>query len=318
VNPSAGATGAGAAAVRLGFVDAGRLGGSLAAALQRAGYTISAVSRRDPGRVGDLATRLGPDVVGTTEPQEVAEAADVLFLTTTDDRIATVARSLQLRPGQTVIHCSGATPVSVLSSAKSAGAATGGLHPLQTFPDEHGADRFRGITFGIESDEPAVLASLERMASDLGGHRVRLDEASRPLYHASAVMIGPLTAALAGLASALWTEMGYDREAGLRALAPLLEATARHVAEMGLPAAMTGPFVRGDVAPVRAHLNVLASTGPETLRAYAAIALAQLPLAAERGNIPSDRMRELKTLLTNALEAPRGGEKIVADENHAP
>jgi len=317
VNASAGASGA--APVRLGFVDAGRLGGSLATALQRAGYTIGAVSRRDPGRAGDLAARLGPGVLGTTEPQEVAEAADVLFLTTTDDRIATVARSLQPRPGQTVIHCSGATPVSVLSSAKSAGAATGGLHPLQTFPDEHGADRFRGITFGIESDEPAVLASLEGMASDLGGRCVRLDEASRPLYHASAVMIGPLTAALAGLASALWTEMGYDRETGLRALAPLLEATSRHVAEMGLPAAMTGPFVRGDVAPVRAHLSVLASLEPETLRAYAAIALAQLPLAAERGNIPWDRMRELRTLLTNALEPPpREGEKIVAEENHAP
>ena len=305
---------------KLGFVDAGRLGSSLATALQRAGCTVAAVSRRDARRASLLASGLGPHVLGTADAQAVVDTTDVIFLTTTDDRIADLAASLRFRPGQTVVHCSGATPVSALAPAVSAGATTGGLHPLQTFPDEHGADRFEGVTFGVQSADPEVLAWLQQLSADLGGRSVTLDDSTRPLYHASAVMIGPLTAALAGLAVELWTDMGYDRDTGLRALTPLLTDTARHVEELGLPAAMTGPFVRGDVAPVRMHLSALASFEPETARAYAAVALAQLPLAAERGNIPMGRIQELRTLLTQALEAtpaPNGGEKIVTEENHA-
>jgi predicted short-subunit dehydrogenase-like oxidoreductase (DUF2520 family) len=309
--------------LRIGFVDAGRLGGSLAVAVRRVGYPVAAVSRRDPARAAELAKRIGGDVLGAVDPQRVVDTAEVVFLTTTDDRIGALASSLRFRPGQTVVHCSGATPVAALGSALSAGATTGGFHPLQTFPDEHGADRLRGVTFGVESGDPATRIWLERLAAELGGTHVVLDETSRPLYHASAVMIGPLTAALAGLACELWTGLGRDREAGIRALAPLMESTVEHVTAMGLPDALTGPFARGDVAPVRAHLEALRSFRPEAMHAYAALALAQLPIAAERGNIPEHRMQELVSLLSSALLAsthpptPRG-DKSVSEENHAP
>ncbi|MDZ7781012.1 MAG: DUF2520 domain-containing protein [Gemmatimonadota bacterium] len=283
-----------------GLVDAGRLGASLAEALRRAGHTVVAVSRRDPEQARALARRLGDGVLGTSDPQAVVKAADAVFLTSPDDRIGWLARELAFRSDQIVIHCSGATPVSVLAPARAAGAETGGFHPLQTFPDEHGADRFAGVTFGIEAERPSLLQRLQRLAVELGGTSVTLDEESRPLYHASAVMAGPLTAALAGLASELWTRFGHDREAGLRALSPLLKATTDHLAMLGIPAAMTGPYVRGDLAPVRAHLAALGDADPEVLRAYASLALAQLPLAAERGNIPEDRMRELHSLLADA------------------
>lgn len=311
------------ASPRIGFVDAGRLGGSLAVAIRRAGYPVAAVSRRDPRRAAELADRIGEEVLGTDERQRVVDAADVVFLTTTDDRIGTLASSLRFRPGQTVVHCSGATPVAALASALSAGATTGGFHPLQTFPDEHGADRLRGVTFGVESADPATRTWLERLAAELGGAHVAVDETSRPLYHASAVMTGPLMAALAGLACELWVGLGRDREAGLRALAPLMESTIEHVTAMGLPDALTGPFARGDIAPVRSHLEALRSFWPETMHAYAALALAQLPIAAERGNIPEHRMQELVSLLSSALLAstppptPRG-DKSVAEKNHAP
>ncbi len=299
----------------IGFVDAGRLGASLAKALGRAGFPVVAVSKRDRAAAVSLAARIGgaglgadtpgTDTLGTDDPAEVVGAADVVFLTCVDDRIGELARTLPFRRDQVVLHCSGATPVSVLDPATEAGAVTGGFHPLQTFPDGNAEDRFRGVTFGVESDDASLLAWLENLAARLGGTSVRLDAASRPLYHASAVMVGPLTSALAGLAGELWQALGVDRETGVRALAPLLEATARHVGEHGIPAALTGPYARGDVGPVRSHVEALGSFRPETLRAYAALALAQLPIAAERGNIPEDRMRELRTLLEEALAATR-------------
>ena len=291
---------------RLGFIDAGRLGSSLAGALHRAGYPVTAVSCRDAAKARALAARLGEGAVGAADPQDVVDGADVVFATSVDDRIGPVVDALKFRPGQAVIHCSGAMPVSVLDSARVAGAETGGLHPLQTFPDEYGSDRFAGVTFGIEADRPALLRWLRRLAADLGGTCVTLDAASRPLYHASAVMVGPLTAAMAGLAAGLWSAFGVERDTAVRALSPLLAATGRHVGELGIPAALTGPYVRGDVGPVRAHLEALSEFQPETMDAYASVALAQLPIAAERGNIPVDRARELRALLERALRTSRG------------
>lgn len=285
----------------IGFVDAGRLGASLAKALGRADFPVVAVSRRNRPDAVSLAARIGGGALGTDDPAEVVAAADIVFLTCVDDRIEELARTLAFRPGQVVLHCSGATPVSALGPAVEAGARIGGFHPLQTFPDENGEGRFRGVTFGVEADDPGLLPWLEHLAARLGGTSVQLDARSRPLYHASAVMVGPLTSALAGLAGELWQALGMDRAVGVRALAPLLEATARHVSEHGIPAALTGPYARGDVGPVRAHVEALGAFRPETLHAYAALALAQLPLAAERGNIPEDRMRELRTLLEGAL-----------------
>ena len=286
----------------LGFVDAGRLGSSLAEALHRMGHKVVAFSRRDAGRVDVLAGRLGGDVVGTTDPQAVVAAADVVFITSIDDLLAQRAAELTFRRDQWVLHCSGATSVSILAPARNAGASTGGFHPLQTFPDDGGAARFAGVTFGVESEDTALLRWLRDTASGLGGRSVTLDDESRPLYHASAVMAGPMVSALTGLAADLWTEFGHDREQAVQALAPLLLGTAQHVSELGVPEAMTGPYVRGDLGPVLAHLEALERHGDETLKAYAALAMAQLPIAAERGNIPDDRMHELQRLLEGAME----------------
>lgn len=288
-------------------MHAGNLGASLAAAAARAGYPVAAVSRRDPSSAERVARRAGADALATTDPQRVADLAEVVFLTTVDDHIGALAEQVRFRPDHVVVHCSGATPVSVLDPARGAGARTGGFHPLQTFPDERGEARFAGVVFGIESADVGVHAWLARFATELGGSAVTIPPDARPLYHASAVMIGPLVAGLAGLAAELWASFGHDRAGGLAALAPLLEATSEHVRERGIPAALTGPFVRGDIEPVRAHLAALAEAGsPERQVAYAALALAQLPLAAERGKIPDERLRELEKLLRDTL--PPGAE----------
>ena len=286
----------------LGFVHAGNLGSSLAVAAARVGHRVTAVSRRSPDAAAELAARIGGDVLATADAQRVADACDVLFLTTVDDHIPELARQLRFSETQIVVHCSGATPLSALDAAREAGAAVAGFHPLQTFPDTRGEDRFTGVTFGIEAADPEVLAWLKRLAADLGGTTVTLDPASRALYHASAVMAGPLVAGLAGLAAGLWAGLGRDRTHGQSALAPLLTATTEQVVGRGLPAALTGPFARGDVDPVRAHVRALRAFDPAAARAYAALALAQLPLAAERGNIPDERLHELQRLLRDVVD----------------
>jgi predicted short-subunit dehydrogenase-like oxidoreductase (DUF2520 family) len=86
---------------RLGFVGAGRVGKGLSLALSRAGYEVVGVSSRS----------------GPLSAQQVADRADIVFVTVPDDRIASVAENLAWKPGQAAVHCSGAAELSVLEAA---------------------------------------------------------------------------------------------------------------------------------------------------------------------------------------------------------
>jgi len=119
-------------------------------------------------------------------------------------------------------------------------------------------------------------------------------------------MVCGLTAALAGLAADLWNGFGQDRERGLRALAPLIGATAEAIAVRGVPAALTGPYVRGDVTTVKKHLSATQGHSVDVARAYAALAVAGLPLAAEQGSLMPETRNQIETELRAALrDLPR-------------
>ena len=286
--------------VAIGFVGAGRLGASLAAAMATSGYSIKMVSRRELRVAEAVAARLN-GATATDDPQAVADGTEVVFVTTTDSVIEQLANRMIFRPGQVVLHCSGATPLSALDNALNDGALTGGIHPLQTFPDEFGQDRLRGVTFGVEASDARLLQWLEGLARDLGGTPIPLTEEGRSAYHASAVMACGLVAGLVGLAAALWDQLGQPRGAALQALTPLLESTAAQIGSVGIPEGITGPYVRGDLDVVRRHLRATAKAGPDVLSAYAALALAQLPIAGEQGSLSPERRGEIEQLLRATL-----------------
>ena len=91
----------------IGFIGAGTVGTALAIILGEKGYRFVGASRRSSA---------GPNVHGTPvsnfrilpDNQSVADAADLVFITTPDDAIASVAREVRWRAGQSVVHCSGA------------------------------------------------------------------------------------------------------------------------------------------------------------------------------------------------------------------
>ena len=286
---------------RVGIIGAGRLGSSLGVALCDAGYSVTAVSRRDLAQAE--ATSAGIEgSLGTDDVQTVADACDVVFITTSDSAIGSVLDSLSIRPGQAVVHCSGATPVSMLTSAEEQGASTGGFHPLQTFPRPLEAGRFRAITVGVASENDGLLEWLETLADDVGATSMRVPDEARAAYHAAATLASPLTAGLAGLAATLWTDLGVSRDEALQALAPLLTSTVADLGSMSFPDGITGPYVRGDVGVVRAHLDAVRSAPADVSRAYAALALAALPDSAVAGGLASSKRDEIEQLLRAHLE----------------
>src|SRR4030042_128219 len=116
----------------IGFIGAGTVGTALAVRLREKGYSIAAVASRSLASAQRLAGMV--DNCGVQDsPQAVADAAEMVFITTPDDAIAGVATQINWHPGQSVVHCSGADSLDILEPATKAGAYVGGFHPLQTF-----------------------------------------------------------------------------------------------------------------------------------------------------------------------------------------
>jgi len=261
----------------IGMVGAGRVAWSLAPALARAGYDVTAIGTRDPTIAQDLAAACGPGTRGTT-PEGVLDAADVVFLAVPDGAVAALCGALPWQARHGAVHCSGALGLDPLEPATTAGARAGCLHPLQSFPARRPEpERFRGIACGIEGTG-GLGDLLARMANDLGAHAIRLEGVDRAAYHAAAVFASNDVVALMAAARRAWALAGLPPETAREALAPLLGAVAANLARLEPEAALTGPIARGDLATVEAHLAALAAL-PDLQALYRSLARELLRIA---------------------------------------
>jgi len=267
---------------RIAFLGAGKVGGSLALALSNAGYPVIAVASRTPASSDVFAARI-PDCVAYDSYQEAADTADVTFITTSDGFISTVAASVTWRPGQAVVHCSGAASLDLFDNPVSQGAVPGAFHPLQAFSSvENGVKSIPGTTFGIEAGDD-IKPYFEQMAHDIGAIPVFLRAEDKVMYHLSGVLMGNLLTCLVGIAGGVWEHIGSTRADGIKALLPMMRAVANNIEVSGIPDAVAGPYPRGDVGTVRKHLEALKYRDPGLMPMYCELALAGLPQAVERG-----------------------------------
>ena len=285
--------------MKLGFIGAGVAGTTLAAALDGQGRRVVAVGSRTRASAEKLAARLAQ--CEALAPQGVADAADLVFVTTPDDAIASVVASLRWRAGQSVVHCSGAASTDILEPARSAGALVGGFHPLQTFASPDQAIRnLPGTTFALEAEEP-LLSTLAELATTLGGSWIRLRPADKVLYHASAVVASNYLVTLVKLAADLWQEFGVETPVAVQALLPLLRGTLANLGQVGLPSCLTGPIARGDLGTVGRHLAALRAADSPVLETYCQLGLQAIPIALAKGTLDPARAEALAGLLTSGM-----------------
>ena len=172
--------------IKTGFIGAGTTGTALAVRLSQKGCPVVAVSSRTLSSAQELAG-LVPNCRVCHTSQELADAAEMVFITTPDDVVAQVCSEVQWHEGQSVVHCSGAHSVDILDPAKKLGAAVGSFHPLQTFADvDQAIENLPGSTFALEAREP-LLSTLKELTSLLHGNWVELKPGDKVLYHAAAV-----------------------------------------------------------------------------------------------------------------------------------
>jgi predicted short-subunit dehydrogenase-like oxidoreductase (DUF2520 family) len=281
--------------LKLGFIGAGRVGTGLAVSFARSGHNVVAVASRRSASARSLARRIR-GAKAAASPQEVADRADIVFLTVPDDAIAAVASGIRWREGAGCVHCSGAGDLDLLGKAAADGARIGGFHPLRMFGERGKSFDVRGCAIAIAGTE-SLARDLARLAGAVGARTLRLPEGARALYHAAANFSGAFVVALIAETMALWKKLGIPERDALGALLPLLRGSVDNVEALGLAGALGSVVARGDAGTIRRHLDALAREAPESLELYRMLSLRTVPLALSKGTLTSERAREIAILL---------------------
>ena len=283
--------------IRTGFIGAGTTGTALAVRLSQKGCPVVAVSSRTLSSAQKLAS-LVPNCQICHTAQEVADAAELVFITTPDDTIAQVCGEVQWHAGQNVMHCSGAHSVDILEPARKLRAAVGSFHPLQTFADvDQAIENLPGSTFSLEAEEP-LLSTLKELTLLLNSNWVELEPGDKVLYHAAAVFTCNYLVTLVKLALDLWRDFGVSSKEATRALLPLLKGTINNIENIGLPDCLTGPIARGDLGTIVRHLSALEARSPALLSTYKELGLQTIPIALAKGKINEQKAEEMKALFS--------------------
>lgn len=210
---------------RIHVIGRGRVGGAVAARLEAAG------------------------LLGNPDDR------DLVLLCVPDRAIAEVAAGIP--DGPWIAHVSGATPVAALAPH----AQRFGMHPLQTFTRDRGAEQLDGAWAAVTGESDDARARGRWLADALGLRPFDLDESNRVLYHAGAAMASNFLVTLHAAAARALQAAGAPAEA----LDPLMRRTIDNGFQL------TGPIQRGDRAVVQAHLDALCASLPDLVPVYEAL-----------------------------------------------
>lgn len=282
----------------IAIVGAGRVGCALGRRLHEKNWRIGPVITRSMRSAREARRRIGSGAPQAGLSGAVL-VADVILISTPDRAIGDIAAGLARlgespsvagqaakRPrkprGRTwqskvVLHTSGALASDVLRPLALRGAATGSLHPLQTFSGRT-LPLLAGSVCVIEGSASA-LPMARRICRDLGCIAVVLPPRNKAAYHAGAALAAGHVLAVFEAAVRMLIEAGFPRKRAVAALLPLTRQTLANYERLGPRAApssapssaWTGPLSRGDFGVIERHLEALRGFPKEYRGAYEAL-----------------------------------------------
>jgi predicted short-subunit dehydrogenase-like oxidoreductase (DUF2520 family) len=258
----------------LGLVGAGRVGRALGRRLRELGWKIGAVATRSESSASSAVRFIGAGVPQVGLSRRILTAS-VILIATPDAAVEGVAQELariggEEWPGHVVLHTSGALDSGALHALRDCGAATGSMHPMQSFSGV-GVPPLEGKLFAIEGETMAVRMA-RKIARVLGATAASIDARKKPLYHAAgALAAGHVLVVVESAVQLMMSTLGIKRAEAVRALLPMTKQVLQNYERLGPRAAWTGPLARGDYEVVAKHLNVLQEYSPEHKEAYEAL-----------------------------------------------
>ena len=241
---------------KIAIAGYGKVGRVLAKAFLKAGYNISGVVVREMS--DEYVTE--EDLLFTDNLAGLPKKTDFVVLSVRDNQVQTLAEDIVARggfhAGTVVAHTAGAVSALPLEPVRKVGALPLAWHPMQTFIGGEGPELLEGVTFGIDGDPEAVKIGVE-ITLKLGGIPYLVSPEKRPVYHLAAVMACNMMSGLADMAVKLLNETGMTDADAIRILGPLMTRTAQNLEQVGLPGAISGPLLRGDIETIGSHLAIL-------------------------------------------------------------
>jgi predicted short-subunit dehydrogenase-like oxidoreductase (DUF2520 family) len=280
----------------ISIVGAGRLGRALARSLRQVGWRIGPVVTRSADHSRAAVHAIGAGKPLATLTSEVVDA-DVILLATPDDVLAEVARQLAKLAGhkcrgKIVLHGSGALDNKVLQPLARCGAATGSIHPMQTFT-KNSQPNLKGVIFAIEG-HPRARSAAGAIARALGGVPVPVASGSKPAYHAAGTLVAGHALALTEAAAQLLIKLGFTRAHAVVTLLPLIRQMLDNFEKHGPRAAWTGPASRGDYATLKKHQRALRRYPREFGESYATLVRLSARVLAKN---PTATLKQLERAL---------------------
>ncbi len=205
------------------------------------------------------AGRVGSAIVARLRDRGVdldAGEPELVLLCVPDRAIAEVAAGIE--PGPWIAHVSGATPLTSLDPH----VRRFGLHPLQTFTRERGAEQLDGAFAAVTAESAEAQEVGYRLARTLGLEPFALADGKRAAYHAGAAIASNYLVTLRRAAGSLLEAAGAPPEA----LDPLMRRTIENGFQL------TGPIARGDWETVDAHVTAIRNERPELEELYVTLA----------------------------------------------
>ena len=235
---------------RITLIGAGRVGGALARRFRTRDLRVGQVYSRTPARAEAVAREV--DAQPISQLDELHPDADLYLLAVPDDAIETVAHRLasQLPRDVRIAHCSGATPLAVLTAHFP---RAGIFYPLQSFVG-HRAPDWNTLPLCVHATSEPGLEALAQLARRIAEQVHRVNDTQRAALHVAAVFVNNFTNHLYGVGEQL------TRAADLpfALLLPLIRETTARLGTTPARQLQTGPAARGDTRTMQRHLALLA------------------------------------------------------------
>jgi len=281
---------------KIGIIGTGRLGKNLLYYLIEKKIEISGVFNSRTQTSEETREITGSKVF--SNPNELVEASEIIFITTPDDIIEKTALEISKSDikikDKFFFHCSGSLPSTILLSLKNKGSFTASFHPLQSFAGLLvSKNPFKGIVMGIEGENEAVDIG-KNLAILLGSVPFTLKTEGKTLYHAAAVIASNYLVTLTDISLSFLEAAGIEKENGLQIIAPLIRGTLENIMAKGTGKALTGPVARGDSQTIKSHRKSILQSIPEMGSFYKIMCEHTVKIAKESGHLGE---KEAETIL---------------------
>lgn len=278
------------------IVGIGRVGGSLALALSRAGYRVENLIYRTSKTAKKIARKISPPPKTISFNSVSSIDSDLVFITSQDSELGSVVAGLasKITRKPFVFHTSGSLSSAVLSDMKKRGCPTGSIHPLISISSaDFDADRFAGAFFCVEGDAEALKRG-KAIVRKIRGKPFSIETKYKTLYHAAAVTACGHLVAVVDTAIEMMTKCGLSTNESRKVLMPLIKSTVDNLETQRPEQALTGTFARADLDVFERQLASIKGNLPkDVLEIYLLLAERSLKLA-EKNGVSKERTQKLR------------------------